>query len=153
MLASKAGVLRVLRTGTYTLTGLYDLYEQRAPVGRDGGHDPIEAHPGDRRWKRRVRGALENLRRSGRAQRVGKSMWAIQGSPAEPRRLLPVVTGASPREFELRLQAATDCLPPWMTRRTWCYAIRRGDSAAVKDATTPTATATASITPGSSAAT
>lgn len=39
MLASEAGVLRRLRAGTYTLGQLYELCEQRAPVGGDGGYD------------------------------------------------------------------------------------------------------------------
>ena len=48
MLASEADVLRTLHAGTYTLEQLYGLCEQRAPVDRDGGHDPVPDHPGDR---------------------------------------------------------------------------------------------------------
>jgi hypothetical protein len=80
MLASEVDVLRTLETGTYTLDQLYALCEQRAPVGRDGGHDPVPDHPADRRWKRRVRGALGQLRVSGRAQHIGRSVWAIKGT-------------------------------------------------------------------------
>ena len=57
MLATEADVLRTLRTGTYTLRELYDLYdlcEQQTATGRDGGHDPVPGHVGDHRWKHRV---------------------------------------------------------------------------------------------------
>ena len=130
MLASEADVLRTLRVGTYTLEQLYQLCEQHAPVARDGGHDPVPDHAGDTRWKRRVRGALQGLRRSGRAARTGRSSWAIQGTAECPTRLLLIVAGAEPREFELRLQAAVEllaqleepvdlavCDPPWALRR------------------------------------
>jgi site-specific DNA-methyltransferase (adenine-specific) len=110
MLATEADVLRTLRTGTYTVSELYGLCEERTAVGRDGGQDPVPAHPGDRRWKRRVRGALETLRRTGRAERIGRTAWAIQGPPHHPARLLLIVAGATPRDFELRLQAATELL-------------------------------------------
>ena len=84
MLASEADVLRTLRVGTYTLEQLYHRCEQHAPVARDGGHDPVPDHAGDTRGKRRVRGALQGLRRSGRATRIGRSSWAIQGTPECP---------------------------------------------------------------------
>jgi hypothetical protein len=110
MLATEADVLRALESGTYTLEQLYGLCEQRAPVDRDGGHDQVPGHAGDLRWKRRVRGALETLRRSGRASRIGRCAWAIEGTARQPARLLLVVAGATPRDFELRLQAAASLL-------------------------------------------
>lgn len=110
MLATEADVLRALESGTYTLEQLYGLCEQRAPVCRDGGHDQVPGHAGDLRWKRRVRGTLETLRKSGRASRIGRCAWAIQGTARRPTRLLLVVAGATPREFELRLQSAADLL-------------------------------------------
>ena len=110
MLATEADVLRTLRTGTYTLHELYDLCEQRTGTGRDGGHDPVPGHAGDHRWKHRVRGALASLRRAGRADRISRTAWAIQGTPDEPARLLLIIAGAEPREFELRLAAAADLL-------------------------------------------
>jgi DNA modification methylase len=126
MLTTEADVLRTLQTGTYTLPDLYALVEQHVPVSRDGGHDPVPGHAGDLRWKRRVRGALETLRRNGRANRIDRTVWVIQGTATQPVRLLLVVAGSSPREFELRLQTATDllaqldeavdlvlCDPPW----------------------------------------
>jgi DNA modification methylase len=130
MLESEADVLRTLRAGTYTLERLYELCEQRTEVGRQGGHDPVPEHAGDRRWKRRVRGALQGLRRSGRAERIGRSVWAIDGTTERPERLVLIVAGATPAEFELRLQAAVELLteleepadlvladPPWGLRR------------------------------------
>jgi DNA modification methylase len=110
MLATEADVLRTLRTGTYTLHELYDLCEQRTVTGRDGGHDPVPGHAGDHRWKHRVRGALASLRRTGQADRISRTTWAIQGTPHEPARLLLIIAGAEPREFELRLAAAADLL-------------------------------------------
>jgi DNA modification methylase len=129
-LASEADVLRTLRAGTYTLEQLYALCEERAPVGRDRGHDPVPDHAGDTRWKRRVRGALQGLRRRGRAERIGRSSWALQGTTERPSRLLLIVAGGEPREFELRLRDAVAllaeleepidlvlCDPPWALRR------------------------------------
>ena len=60
----------------------------------------------DRRWKRRVRGALQQLRVSGRAERIERSVWAIDGTAERPERLVLIVSGATAAEFELRLQAA-----------------------------------------------
>ena len=130
MLVSEADVLRTLDTGTYTLDRLYELCQRRASIERDGGQDPVPDHPGDRRWKRRVRGALQALRRSGRAARIARSSWAIEGTATNPTRLLLIVAGAEPREFELRLRSAVAllaeleepvdlvlCDPPWGLRR------------------------------------
>jgi hypothetical protein len=110
MLVSEADVLRTLDAGTYTLDGLYELCERRAWIDRDGGQDPVPDHPGDRRWKRRVRGALQALPRSGRAARIARSSWAIEGTATHPTRLLLIVAGAEPREFELRLRSAVALL-------------------------------------------
>jgi hypothetical protein len=57
-----------------------------------------------------VHGALEGLRRSGRADRIDRTVWAIQGTPQLPARLLLIVSGATPREFEMRLEAAAELL-------------------------------------------
>ena len=108
MLRTEADVVRALGDGTYTLEELYALCETQVDVDRDGGHDPI--HPGDERWKRRVRGVLQNLKASGRAERIGRSAWAIRGTHEQPQRLLLIVAGATAREFELRLQHAIELL-------------------------------------------
>src|SRR6266700_7236635 len=130
MLTTEADVLRTLATGTYTLGQLYRLCESQAVVDRDRDWDAVPGHPGDRRWKRRVRGALQGLRRGGRADRIGRTTWAIEGTWRHPTRLLLIVAGATPRDFELRLQAAAEllaqlgepadlvlCDPPWGLRR------------------------------------
>ena len=129
-LATEADVLRTLQSGTYTLADLYDLCEQRTETGRDGGHDPLDSHPTDRRWKHRVRGALATLRRNGQAERVGRTAWAIQGTMSRPTRLLLIVSGATLHDFELQLASATEllasldehadlilCDPPWGLNR------------------------------------
>jgi DNA modification methylase len=110
MLASEADVLRTLRDGTYTLQALYALCEESTDVERDGGHDAVPGHPGDVRWKRRVRGALQALRARGRAQRIARSRWALQGTPQRPQRLLLIIAGGALAEIELRLQAAVELL-------------------------------------------
>jgi hypothetical protein len=140
MLATEADVLRTLASGTHTLGELYGLCEHRTAVARDGGHDLIRSHPGDRRWKRRVRGALESLRKSGRAERIARTAWAIQGTPRQPAWLLLIVTGATPRDFELRLQPPPNCWPSSTNPLTWCCATPRTACAA---ATATTATGTA----------
>ena len=108
MLRTEADVVRALGDGTYTLEELYALCEDQADVDRDGGHDAI--HPGDERWRRRVRGVLQNLKASGRAERIGRSAWAIRGTCERPERMLLIVAGGTPREFELRLQTAVELL-------------------------------------------
>ena len=128
-LLTEGDVLRALRTGTYTLQQLYGICELRTTVARGGGHDPVPGHGSDTRWKHRVRSALANMQRSGRA-RLGRTGWVIQGTPEHPTRFLLVVAGATPEDFELRLRAAVDLLgqldgpvdlvladPPWGLRR------------------------------------
>jgi len=125
VLATENDVLRTL-AGTYTQDDLYALCEERGQVARDGGHDPIASHPGDMRWKRRVRGDLQTLRRKGLARRIGKATWVIEGDRQHPVRMLLLLAGAVLGEFELRLAAAVDLLgqldepadliltdPPW----------------------------------------
>ncbi|MGE0363744.1 MAG: site-specific DNA-methyltransferase [Vicinamibacterales bacterium] len=103
-LRTEADVVRTLTSGTYTLEQIYALVGQRGDVARDGGMDPV--HPGDRRWWRRVRGALQQLRAGGQGRRVGKAMWAIDGTPQTPKRMTLIVAGGTLAEFELRLRDA-----------------------------------------------
>jgi DNA modification methylase len=129
-LASERDVLRTLEAGTYSLADFYDLAASGTDIARANGHAPIPTHPGDRVWKRRVRGALQDLRRVGLAHRTGRASWVIEGSPGRPTRLLLVVSGATLADFELRLQAAAEllatldepadlilCDPPWGLNR------------------------------------
>ena len=110
MLKTEADILRVLTDGTYTLDELYRLCDQRADTTRDGGEDRIADHGDDRVWKRRVRSMLMRLKEQGRAERIDRSVWAIRGNPSRPRRLMLIVAGGDPHEFELRVQQAVELL-------------------------------------------
>jgi hypothetical protein len=145
MLVSESDVLRTLDAGTYTLDRLYELCERSASIDRDGGRDPVPDHPGDRRWKRRVRGALQGLRRSGGATRIGRSSWAIEGTAKHPTRLLLIVAGAEPRDFELRLRSAVALLAELEERSTSSFATRPGACGAV-GGISPTGTVTGATT-------
>ena len=117
MLATEADVVRTLRAGTYTLRELYDLCEQQTDTGRDGGHDPVPGHAGDHRWKHRVRGALASLRRAGRADRISRTTWAIQGTPQRPSRLLLIVAGATRATSSCAWKPPPACWPARRARR------------------------------------
>ena len=82
-LRTEADVVKTLRAGTYTLDELYALVQDRVDVARDGGLDAIN-DSSDTRWRRRVRGALQQLRASGDGHRVARSCWAIT-APASSR--------------------------------------------------------------------
>jgi DNA modification methylase len=109
MLATEADVVRTLKWGTYTQQDIYDACESLTDITRDGGLDPV--HPGDLRWQRRARGAIQTERRKGLAESIGDSRWLIRhGTPQRPVRLRLIVAGATQREFELRLAEAADLL-------------------------------------------
>lgn len=130
MLRSEADVVRVLEAGRWRLPKMYAECEDRIDTSRDGGHDPVPGHPGDVRWKHRLRGALAAERRAGRASRIDRELWALQGTPVHPVRLVLILTGATLAGFELRLQTAARLLatldepadlilsdPPWALGR------------------------------------
>lgn len=104
---TEADVVRAL-AGTFTLDELYREVAANVDIARDGGLD--EVHPGDQRWKRRVRGVLQNLRAAGRGERVERCTWALQGSRTRPRRMLLILAGGDPADFELRVQDAVSLL-------------------------------------------
>jgi DNA modification methylase len=110
MLRTEADLLRTLRDGVYRLDELYAMCEDHADVDRDGGRDAIARHAADRRWKRRVRGVLQNLKASGRAERVERGVWALRGTRERPQRLMLIVAEGRPRDFELRLATAVELL-------------------------------------------
>jgi len=110
VLETEADVLRTLAAGTYTLGQLYDICAERCDVSRAGGEEEVPGHRGDLRWRHRMRGGLQTLRRHGLADRIGQTAWAIRGTAAAPTRLLLLVAGATPAEFELRLQEAAELL-------------------------------------------
>jgi DNA methylase len=135
MLRTEADVVRALDEGTYTLEELYALCERQADTGREGGEDPLDGHGYDRRWKRRLRGVLQNLKASGRAERLDRGVWALRGTRERPERLVLVVAGETSRQFELRLQAAIELLgdldePADLVLTDPPYALARGSSRA-----------------------
>jgi DNA modification methylase len=130
MLTSETDVLRVLQTGSYTLDWIYAQVAERADITRAGGLDPVPGHDGDLVWKHRTRCGLQTMQRVGLAAHLGWTKWAIQGTPQAPTRLMLVVAGGTPLEFEIRLGEAIDllthldrpadlvlCDPPWGLHR------------------------------------
>ena len=128
-LRTEADVVKTLRAGTYTLDELYDLVQRRVDVSREGGLDAINDST-DTRWRRRVRGALQQLRARGDGHRVARSCWAIDGTPDRPRRMILIHGGGTVADFELRVSDAVRTLrelaepadvvvtdPPWGLRR------------------------------------
>ena len=102
-LRTEADVVKTLRAGTYTLDELYDLVQDRVDVARDGGLDAINDST-DTRWRRRVRGALQQLRARGEGHRVARSCWAINGTPDQPRRMILIHGGGNVADFDLRIK-------------------------------------------------
>ena len=109
---------------------LYRRAEQAGLTARPGARDVIQ--DGKEQYKRRVRSALQSLKRQGRARRVdgGQATWLIEGCTARPRRALFVWLPRDPAQLELVLGAATDVLraadepidlvvadPPWALGR------------------------------------
>jgi DNA modification methylase len=126
-LLTEAQMLRVLSAGTYTLDELYAQCEASVDIQRGGGEQPsTPRHPGDTRWRRRVRGALMHQKRTGRAKRLGRSCWLLCGSVEQPRAMLLLSPGADHEDLELHVADAETllasfeepldlvlCDPPW----------------------------------------
>lgn len=125
MLRTERDVIETLAGATVTLDELYDACEAARVVDRDDGHAPIDGHGTDTVWRRRVRSTLQSLRKQGRAERVGRSQWVIDGDRCRPERAL-LILGGEPHEFELMLGDAASTLrssdemfdlvltdPPW----------------------------------------
>jgi hypothetical protein len=75
VIASEAYLLRTLEAGAYTLDELYRLCESRADVDREHGRERIgDAFGADTRWRRRLRGALQQLKKSGGAERIERGV-------------------------------------------------------------------------------
>ena len=97
--------------GIYTLEQIYAAVEAAGAevTSRDDG-DRLVHGVSDTRWKRRVRGALQTLKREGTARRAGDSVWIIDGIPAAPHAAVLVSLSGTHRDVELRLARATDLL-------------------------------------------
>jgi methylase of polypeptide subunit release factors len=129
-LRTEADLLRTLERGCYTLPELYRLAEQAGLTERPGARTVIQ--DGQQQYKRRVRSALQSLKRQGRARPAGngKAAWLIEGTATRPRRALLVWLPGDPSQVELVLGAAATVLgqadepidlivadPPWALGR------------------------------------
>lgn len=128
-LRTEADLLRTLAAGTYTVQELYLRAERAGLADRPGGRTVIQ--DGKEQYKRRVRSALQGLRRQGRAHPAGdRAAWVIEGSAQRPRRALLVWLPSDPSQVELVLGSAADVLaqadepidlivadPPWALGR------------------------------------
>jgi DNA modification methylase len=129
-LRTEADMLRTLEAGTYLLTDLYRRAEQAGLADRPGARQVIQ--DGQEQYKRRVRSALQALKRQGRARRVdaGHGAWLIDGTTARPRRCPLIWLPRDPSQVELVLGHAADILaragepidlivadPPWALDR------------------------------------
>lgn len=129
-LRTEADMLRALSSGTYTVAELYARAERTGLADRTGGRATIQ--DGQAQYKRRVRSALQTLRRQGRARRLddGNGAWVIEGTTERPTRALFVWLPSDPSQVELVLGRAADVLrqagepidlviadPPWALHR------------------------------------
>ncbi|MBQ1048481.1 site-specific DNA-methyltransferase [Micromonospora sp. C51] len=130
-LRSEADLIRALETGTYTVKDLYERAVAAGLADRPGGRTIIR--DGQEQYKRRVRTALQDLRRRGRARRVtdqGAAAWLIEGSTTRTRRALFVLLPHDLSQLELVLGRAAQVLqqadepidlivadPPWALGR------------------------------------
>lgn len=108
-LRTEADVIKTLDRGVYTLGEMYRLVEAHADISRAGGLEPI-ADATDTRWRRRARGALQQMRASGAARRLDRSVWMIDRPIPATRRMLLVSLHGSVAEIELRVSTAIDLL-------------------------------------------
>ena len=97
------------QVGTFSLAQLYAVVEAAGVADRDRGNDVVHGAT-DTRWKRRVRGALQDLKRDGRARRLGPSVWVIDGEPSAPRAAVLISLDGAHGQIELRLARAADLL-------------------------------------------
>lgn len=123
-LRTERDVIESLRGRTVSLDDLYAACAAAGVTHRDDG-DAVVHGRSDTRSRRRLRGALQTLRRAGGAQRVADGTWLIEGPREAPRRMLLVLAGDISR-IELVLSTAERLLrqtedepalifadPPW----------------------------------------
>ncbi|ADL47644.1 hypothetical protein [Micromonospora aurantiaca (nom. illeg.)] len=81
-LRTAADLLRTLESGCYRLPELYQLAEQAGLADRADGRRVIQ--DGQEQYKRRIRSALQALRRQGRARPHDdrRAAWLIEGVAA-----------------------------------------------------------------------
>jgi hypothetical protein len=116
--------------GAVTLEALYQACVAAGVAGRDGGLRTIPGHGSDVVFKRRVRNALQSLKRVGKAYRVTTATWVIDGTAETPRHALLLLGDGEPAPIELlvgdvvevlgRTEEAFDLIfadPPWALSR------------------------------------
>ncbi|MEU1811726.1 DNA-methyltransferase [Micromonospora aurantiaca (nom. illeg.)] len=131
-LRTAADLLRTLESGCYRLPELYQLAEQAGLADRADGRRVIQ--DGQEQYKRRIRSALQALRRQGRARPHDdrRAAWLIEGTVARPRRALLLWLPGDPGQAELVLGAAATVLartdePIDLIVADPPYALGRGD--------------------------
>jgi len=131
-LRTEADLLRTLESGCYPLPDLYRLAERAGLADRADGRRIIQ--DGQEQYKRRVRSALQSLKRQGRAQPANdrRAAWLIEGTTIRPRRALLVWLPGDPGQAELVLGAAATVLaradePIDLIVADPPYALGRGD--------------------------
>ncbi|MEV4212617.1 site-specific DNA-methyltransferase [Micromonospora sp. NPDC049662] len=131
-LRTAADLLRTLESGCYTLPELYQLAERVGLADRADGRRIIQ--DGQEQYKRRIRSALQSLRRQGRARQDDdqRAAWLIQGTTVRPRRALLLWLPGDPGQAELVLGAAATVLaqadePIDLIVADPPYALGRGD--------------------------
>lgn len=107
---TEASVLAEHR-GTFTLDELYRAVHDAGPdvSARDDGNTVVHGSS-DTRWRRRVRGALQSMKRQGRAHRTTHGVWVIDGTPEAPTRAVLIRLDGRLDALELRLSDAADLL-------------------------------------------
>lgn len=123
-LRTERDVVESLRGRVVTVGELYQACEAAGVTSRADGETVIHGRS-DTRSRRRARGALQSLRRSGRARRIADGTWLIEGTLDRPRSFVLVLAGDVSR-MELVLSTAETLLqqtdeppaliladPPW----------------------------------------
>jgi DNA modification methylase len=142
MLRTERDVVETLAGKAVTLDEIYDMVRVAGVHERDGGTATIPTHGSDTVWRRRVRNALQSLKRAGRAERVGDGMWVIDGTRDQPTAALLVLMPGELGPVELHLADAAQHLdrlaadgvsvdliltdPPWALSRGRAAAAERG---------------------------
>jgi len=94
-----------------TIEDLYELCEREADTARDDGHASVgPGHGRDQVWRRRVRNAVQHLRRHGRARPVAVGTWLINAPGERATVYLLLDSNTALRDVALRVQNACELL-------------------------------------------
>lgn len=121
---TEADVIAAFAGSTVTIDEIYAACHDAGVHTRNGGTDIVHG-TSDTRWRRRARGALQTLRRAGRAHRLGGNRWLLHGPVERPQHLMLIMIGQE-SQVELVLRSAEKTLaeleqpaelvltdPPW----------------------------------------